>query len=380
MGFLLRRSWSAQPGSPDDWEKPVNQASKWLVARSGTQQLNQIGGTFTASNDDDRAFILSGWIGDGGKVVMGTEGAARSVVVTRSGTSVTFVCRTSDNTAKTTVLTTAALTDMWTPFHVNGKKRGLVGINQSISVRVDFTTPTTMDWSAFFGEHLKTDGLAVVADSTSGWVWFGKYWKLWWWGNDDSDIDLTRYIEAADNNACWDAVQTNGTWTRPIGVRYTRAWVIGGGGGPGGNGGQGGNGYNAPEGEADGIDGPSGPSGDGGAGAGTPGDPGFAHGAGGRGSARLMAVMQQSMTLTCGPAGPTGSTGSKGANGTRFSKNGKAGGPGGDGGKGQNTTFGTSTSDSDWTSPNPISFGKTNFQHGVGGSGESGGVVFYYQW
>lgn len=93
-----------------------------------------------------------------------------------------------------------------------------------------------------------------------------------------------------------------------------------------------------------------------------------------------MAVMQQSMTLTCGPAGPTGSTGSKGANGTRFSKNGKAGGPGGDGGKGQNTTFGTSTSDSDWTSPNPISFGKTNFQHGVGGSGESGGVVFYYQW
>ena len=91
---------------------------------------------------------------------------------------------------------------------------------------------------------------------------------------------------------------------------------------------------------------------------------------------------------TKGSSGSSGSNGTAGSNATGNGNDGGNGGPGGNaffsggnGGDGGHTTFGneTTATATDISTPT-IKFGATEFEHGLGGSDQDGGVVMYLIW
>lgn len=273
---------------------------------------------------------------------------------------------------------------MWANVHVRCIMSGALLNQVTVTAKVDFSdTQQLFASNDFFGNSLNTNGKVMAVNNLAGWAWFGS--NSFWGGGVDNTIPLNDelYEAAVLSNGTFDIdVDTNThTWTRPEGVRYTRIWLIQGGGGKGGKG------YE-PE---------SGSNGAGGAGgngaAYTSASPySYEGGTGGRGVMIQAHTTQDTMIVKAGAPGATG------RNGTSSSKN---GGVGGDGG---HTTFGDLTTASalpysNGRSPASIQYGphsltiKLNGGIGTGGGtypagpnsyynwdAGPGGVVFYYQW
>lgn len=401
MGFLLRRSWNNRGGAdPAQWEKPVNQASKWLVAKSGSQRIEGEGGSFSISNSESRKFVLSVFVGDGGTCQLGGASGANTIQISRVGQTITVTIQPNSGGATTRTATTEMPPDMWTNVYVQCVVSGLLSNQVTVSFQVDFLSGQEMIATGdILGNSFPTNGKTLTCNSLAGWCWFADARRgFFGWGS-SSTIPITdaKYREAVLNNATWD-VDTNTTlhtWYMPSGARYMRAWLIQGGGGSGGDGkdgspGKDGGNYPNCSGGTSGTGGGSG--GDGGneggrGGGGSPGGSGYPStgfgedcvggmggaagaggkgGAGGRGVIMQMTTTQKEMPLRAGAKGARGGTGR-------------------DGGDGLHTLFGDLSTImampySTGRSPATLTFGKTTFEHGVGGSDQDGGVVFYIQW
>lgn len=394
MGFLLRRSWSRQ-NNPELWDRPVNQASKWLAGQAGTSRLLQEGGAYAVTNGHERRFLLSVWVGDGGTVNLGGTSGNGTIQISRTGTTVSVTCRSNGGTSGTKTFTTSA--PFWSNVYVKGVISGLASNQITVTAMVDFSqTQELIATGALFGDGLTTDGKTVTCNSLAGWSWFAEADPgFFGWGSSSTiPVDDTKFREAFINNATWDLLSPGTSWTRPDGLRYARAWVIQGGGGRGGNGaaglsggtgGRGGKGYTGAAGNlanhgdggrggwggygtaggdggqggnngsagSSGSSGSSGRSngvvgggattnagGTGGAGGSGGQGSGGAGGQGGRGLVEVAIILRASDTVTGGTAGTVGaagaaaggSNGATGAVGTAGTAASKDGGPGGAGG------------------------------------------------
>lgn len=426
MGFLLRRSWNNRGGvDPTPWEKPVNQASKWLVTKSGSQRIEGAGGTFTISNSESRKFVLSVFVGDGGTCTLGGGSGANTAQISRSGSTITVTVRPNSGSAVTRTATTDMPPGMWTNVYLECDASGLLSNQVTVRFQVDFLSGVEiLATGDLFGNSFPTNGKSVVCNSLAGWCWFADARRgFFGWGSASTiPISDAKYREAVLNNATWDVDgnTSSHTWYRPEGVRYMRAWLIQGGGGKGGDGADGSPGKSGSDGSSGfngqgctaGSNGTSGTAGSsGGRGgnegaAGTPGSPGEMGGFGSSAtSSSTIDPLTGQTTYTCSPgrggsAGAGGSGGKGGAGGRgvmiqmtttqkemalRAGARGSKGGTGRNGGNGLHTTFGgVSTASalpySNGRSPATLTFGKTTFEHGLGGSDQDGGVVFYLQW
>ena len=417
MGFLLRRSWNNRGGyPPGQWEKPVNQASKWLIARSGSQRLQAAGGSFTISNSETRKFVWSVFVGDGGSCNLGGTSGANTVQISRTGSTITITAQPNSGSATTKTATTDMPADRWTNVYVECVVSGALSNQVTLTAKIDFVTAVSMFATGdIFGNSFPTNGKTVTFDALSGWSWFAdaKVGFFGWGASSTIPISDDKYREAVLNNATWDLDTDTSlhTWYWPQDARYVRAWLIQGGGGKGGKGGKGADGMNGSSGSGDpkrgctrGTAGGSGGRGGRGGNEGSNGYPGGlgsqptgysagsgdndckrgvggdggSGGSGGAGGAGVMVQvtipMQSSMQLQAGAAGTPGSGG------------GPFGGDGGDGGDGLHTTLAGMSTEvalpySNGRRPDSIAFGKTTFDMGPMGAGScDGGAVFYVQW
>lgn len=337
MGFLLRRSWNNRGGAdPYPWEKPVNQASKWLVHLSGSQRIEGEGGSFAISNSESRKFVLSVFVGDGGVVELGGSSGANTVQVSRTGQTVSVTARPNSGSAASTSFTTEMPVDRWAHVYVKCEVRGTLNNNVKVTAFCDFVQSdefiTTTD---VLGNSFPTNGKTLTCNALSGWCWFADANRgfFGWGASSTIPISDAKYREAVLSNATWDVANPGEDWERPVDVRYLRFWVYQGGGGSGGKGGDG----------KDGGDGGKGGKG----GNNTDGGTGARGGAGGRGG-----------------SGSNGGAGGKGGNNGADGSPGGAGGGGNFGAAGVTPTPGNSTGGA----------GGNGGAGGAGGSGGSGGA------
>ncbi|MGB3301766.1 MAG: collagen-like protein [Gordonia sp. (in: high G+C Gram-positive bacteria)] len=393
MGFLIRRSWNNRGGvDPTPWEKPVNQASKWLVAKSGTNRIEGEGGSVVVQNNESRKFLLSVFVGDGGTVNLGGTSGANTIQISRTGSSVTVSAQANSGGKATNTVTTEMPSDTWCNIYLKASVSGGLSNQITITAMVDFvTTIGLMSTGDVFGNKLNTGGKTLTCNSLAGWAWFGSTTGgfFGWGATSTVPISDAKYREAVLSNATWDidSNTTSHTWNRPTGVRYLRAWLIQGGGGTGTSGTPG-----VPG--SPGFPctwGTPGSAGQPGARGGNDGEPGYP---GSPGTAGGPPTQNPDGSCTDGSAGSAGAGGAGGAGGrgvmvqmvtTQNSLTLKAGTAGKNGGDGGHTSFGdvSSISAMPWSngrSPASLSFGKTTFQHQLGGSDQPGGVVFYLQW
>lgn len=409
MSNLVRRSWSNRGGSdPSTWELPVNQASKWLVGKSGSFRIQSEGGSVALTNNDSKTWLLSVFIGDGGSVTVGGASGANTIQISRAGNTLTIRVQANSGSAVTHTATTEMPPERWANVYLRCVASGFLNSQVTVTRLIDFIgNPVTMINSS--GGSFVTNNKTLVCNSLSGWAWFGSTTGGFWGFGGTSSVPITdvKYREAVINNATWDLdVNTSlHTYTRPPGLRYARAWMIQAGGGNGGDGASGSTG-NCSDG---GSGSPGGPGGN----DGSPGSPGSSGGsggkkyepvgqhqvcepdsqggqycywvtdydwvcydgaggsggsggAGGRGVVVMLSIMQESFQIQCGMAGTRGSTGRRGSDG------------------GHTTAMGVSTASglpySTGRSVPTIKFGITEFTHGLGAAETQGGVVFYYQW
>lgn len=398
MSNLLRPSINTRGGAdPSLWEKPVNQASKWLCARSGKdasyQRLGE-GGTLTiaSNNDGDRSYALSFFIGDGGSVYLRATSGNNTFQITRTGSSITVTCRTNGGTTGTKSFTTSTPSDRWSNIYIRASKTEILGNQITVTAMCDFqTTQTLVATGAFLGDQLNVNNTTVTFNSLSGWGWFGGVTGgiFGMWGQSDVPITDVKYREAFINNATWDLDNNTSlhNWVRPPDLKTMRAWIIQAGGGPGGPGGDGGDGGDGRQGDnvqprgctsgsggaSGGPGGKGGPGGQNGspgrngsagssggfggmasfspntgnpedytscspgsAGSGGSGGSGGAGGLGGRGRMKQVAFTQATVPCQAGVRGSTGVAGTRGSDGSdagTFSSP-SSGGPGGGGGPG----------------------------------------------
>lgn len=426
MGNLLRRSWSnPNEGDSTPWELPVNQASKWLVARSGNsgQRIQQEGGSVSLTNSSSRDWLLSVFVGDGGSVTLGGPSGANTIQITRTGSAVTVTAQANSGSSKSATRSTTMPLERWANVYLKCRTSGGLNNQVTVSFQLDFDSGAElMATGDFFGNSFATNGKTLSCNSLSGYAWFAGMGGSWWTGwTSTIPISDTRYREAVLNNATWDVDRTPGTrmWYRPSGVRYCRVWAIQGGGGDGTNGSNGstGNCANGSPGQNGGDGGNDGGAGSAGGPGGSGGqtyenvcesryeqtgqncytdssgnyvcDPiyewveyceykwvchdgsggsGGIGGAGGRGVSIQIAATQLSAQITVGAAGVTSSS------------------SGVDGGDGGHSIFGgVSTAEalpySNGRSPDRFSiYGTETFIHGCGNPRGVGGIVFYYKW
>lgn len=426
MGFLLRRSWNNRGGAdPAAWEKPVNQASKWLVAKSGSQRIDGEGGSFSISNSESRRFVLSVFVGNGGTCHLGGSSGSNTIQISRTGQEITVTAQPNSGSAVTRTAVTEMPPDMWTNVYVQCVVSGALSNQVTVSFSVDFLSYQQMIATGdLFGNSFPTNGKTLACNSLAGWCWFADARRGFFGWGASTTIPITdaKYREAVLNNATWD-VDTNTTlhtWYMPDGARYMRAWLIQGGGGSGGDGADGSPGSPGQSGSSgvngqgctagtSGTNGTGGGSGGRGGNEGSAGSAGSPGGLGGPGGSPTSSSTPNldgpGFTYTCTPgsggsAGAAGSGGKGGAGGRgvimqmtttqremplRAGAKGARGGTGGRGGDGLHTLFGDISTImampySTGRSPASLSFGKTTFEHGVGGSDQNGGVVFYIQW
>ncbi|WLP90269.1 hypothetical protein [Gordonia sp. NB41Y] len=337
MGYLLRRSWATQT-DPSSWEKPVNQASKWLVAQSGTQRIAAEGGSATLASSDSRNFALSVWVGDGGVATVNGASGSNSMQISRSGSTVSVTIRPNTSSAATKTFTTTMPSDRWANVYIQAEPYLVIQVK--LTAMVDFgSRETVVQTSWIAGDHFAANGKTLACNSLSGWAWFGSVTGgfFGWGATSTVPIDDAKYREAQINNATWDLLSPGTSWTRPDGLRYARAWVIQGGGGRGGNGaagrsggtgGRGGNGYTGAAGNlanhGDGGRGGWGGYGTAGGDGGQGGNNGSAGSAGSSGSSgRSNGVVGGGATTNAGGTGGAGGSGGQGS-----------GGAGGQGGRG----------------------------------------------
>lgn len=437
MSNLVRRSWNNRGGAdPALWEKPVNQASKWLAAKSGAQRILSQGGTASLTNNESRIFLLNVWVGDGGAADVGGTSGNNTIRITRTGNTVSVTCQLNSGATSTKMFTTSVGADRWSNVYLKATQSGLFQNQITITAMVDFNTTQTVHSAV--SSYLTTNGKTLTCNSLSGWAWFGSLnGGFFGWGA-TSTIPITdvKYREAFINNATWDLDTNTGqhNWSRPPDLRTMRAWIIQGSGGYGGPGGDGGPGAKGNDGSSSQPDScswgdPGGSGGDGGDGgkggnngsngssgrAGSPGstgsspsyrygeygdDPnkitscsggsggqGGSGGGGGAGGTPGRGVMKQvtfTQDLVPCKVGAKGTNGTPGSNGSSGSGNGGDGGDGTDGapgGNGIHTVFGSeTTAGSTIVSTPTIKFGATEFEHGCGGPGQDGGVVMYLMW
>ncbi|AKJ71819.1 hypothetical protein TIN4_22 [Tsukamurella phage TIN4] len=423
MGIHLRRNWSNRSGAdPSTWELPVNQASKWLVPKSGDQRILGEGGSMALVNDNQRAFVISVFVGDGGSVTVGGTSGQNTIQISRTGNTISVTARPNSGSATTKTATTDMPLERWANVYLKCRATGLISNQVTVTYQVDFKTGVELIATGdLFGNSFPLGGKTLLCNSLSGWAWFAKADNgLWGWGAATKvPIDDAKYREAVLNNATWDLDNAVGTRTynRPAGLKFSRQWLIQGGGGdgadgyngstgnctngsPGSDGGKGGN-----DGDAGTAGGPGGSGGqsyepvekcedvwdpkggtcdidnnctggwvrqchteyewvcrDGSGGSGGKG------GKGGRGVMIMADIAQEVLQITVGAAGSKGT------------------GNGGNGTNGGHTRFGSvSTQDalpynSLVRSPTSIRYGVTEFVHGLGDPNGPGGIVFYYKW
>lgn len=415
MGHLLRRSWSNRGGSdPSQWELPVNQASKWLIARSGSQRREGAGGSFTISNNESRKFVFSVFVGDGGTANIGGTSGKNTLQISRTGQTITVKVQPDSGSAVTRTNTTEMPPERWTNVYLQCVSSGVLNNQITMTYQVDFNTGTQiLATGDFLGNLFATNGKTATFNELAGWAWFAdKKNGFFGWGSSSTiPIEDSKYREAVTNNATWDV--DNGdvehTWALPDGVRFMRAWLFQAGGGSGGDGADGrdgadGSNYPQPNGCGYGSWGEDGGTG------GYGGNDGEAGESGGKGSPGSSPSVQYEsgemgtqVPVSCsggaGGKGGTGGAGGKGGRGVmiqlvttqktvvmKAGTKGKVGSYGGGrGGDGGHSYFGdintvAAMPYSNGRSPDKLTYGKTTFTHMVGGSDQNGGVVFYYQW
>ncbi|AKJ71712.1 hypothetical protein TIN2_22 [Tsukamurella phage TIN2] len=342
MSNLLRPSINTRGGAdPALWEKPVNQASKWLCARSGStpsgkppMRLLQEGGSITVENNSSQEFLISVFLGDGGSANLGGASGNSTVQISRAGSTITVKCQAQKGTNGTQTFTTSVGADRWSNIYLKCNKYGAFSDQVRVTAMCDFNeTKQLIATGSFLGETFVTNGKTFTANSLSGWAWIasttGGFWGMF--GQSSVPITDVKYREAFINNATWDLdINTSQhDWQRPADLKTMRAWIIqagGGPGGPGGNGGDGGDGRQGdnvqPRGCTSGSSGASGgPGGKGGPGGqnGSPGQNGSAGSSGGFGGMASFSPNtgnpEDYTSCSPGSAGSGGSGGSGGAGG-----------------------------------------------------------------
>lgn len=170
MSNLVRRNWNNRGGAdPALWEKPVNQASKWLAARSGSSRILQAGGTATVTNNDSRKFLLSVFVGDGGTVDLGGTSGNNTVQISRTGSTITVTCRSNGGKAGTQTFTTSTGADRWASIYLKCTASGVLSDQVTVTAMCDFSeTKTLIATSAFFGDTFTTNNKVLALNSLSG--------------------------------------------------------------------------------------------------------------------------------------------------------------------------------------------------------------------
>lgn len=343
MGLLIRRSWSRQ-SDPTTWDRPVNQASKWLAARSGAFRILSEGGSVTVTNGSVRQFLLSVFVGDGGSVNLGGTSGNNTIRISRSGTTVSVTVQTNGGTSSTKTFTTSA--PYWSNVYIKCSASGLLSNQVTITAMIDFNQIQEMvATGAIFGDQFTTNNKVLTCDALSGWAWFAEANPgfFGWGASTTIPHDDIKYREAFINNGTWDIASPGDNWSRPEGLKFVRGWVYQGGGGRGGSGGSGrsgGDGGDGGDGYGPVSSGKAGDGGDGGKGGngtgggdggygGNGGSPGGSGDSGGTGATGKPGGTGTTANQAMGSKGIGGSGGSGGAGGSAGSGgSGGAGGPG----------------------------------------------------